>query len=76
MIYSNLAMAAAEQMTMLPYAAQQSVLNFIQQLRSASPQGVRGDTLLKFAGTISPDDLKLMQVTIEAECERIDHDEW
>ena len=31
---------------------------------------------LKLAGTISQDDLQIMTTTIEAECERVDLNEW
>lgn len=53
--------------------AQQKVLNFTSALR---PQGVPGKELLRFAGTIAPDDLALMTQAIETECERIDLNEW
>ncbi|MGA2297718.1 MAG: hypothetical protein ABSG15_09250 [FCB group bacterium] len=32
--------------------------------------------ILKFAGSISPKDLKLMQQAIEEDCERIDYNGW
>lgn len=76
MIYSNLVSSAAEEMMALPYDLQQAALRFIQQLKQAVPQGITGNKLLKFAGLISQDDLKLMSAAIEADCEQIDSNEW
>ena len=53
--------------------AQQKVLDFTSALM---PRGVPGKELLRFAGTIPADDLERMTRAIEAECERIDANEW
>jgi len=39
-------------------------------------EGKPGWTLIRFAGWIAPDDLALIQETIESGCERVDLDEW
>ncbi len=39
-------------------------------------RGVPGRELLRFAGTIEPDDLILMEKAIEEGCEQVDADEW
>lgn len=58
----------------LPLEKQQQVLNFIRAL--ATPTGVAGEKLLRFAGTIEPDDLHLMVRTMEEGCEQVNVDEW
>ncbi|HEX2077928.1 MAG TPA: hypothetical protein VHG08_09470 [Longimicrobium sp.] len=42
---------------------------------SGDYRGLSGDELLRFVGTISPEDLDLMERIIEEECERIDPEE-
>lgn len=65
-----------EQLKALPYESQQRVLEFARGLQDSTPHGLPGDRLLRFAGVIPPDDLQLMQQTIEEGCERVDADEW
>ncbi len=55
--------------------AQQEVLKFARSL-AARPRGVPGKELLHFAGTISPEDLKLMSEAIEEGCGKVDLDAW
>ena len=59
----------------LPLEQQREVLAFARALK-AQPEGVKGSSLLNFAGYISPSDLAQMQEAIEEGCERIDIDEW
>ncbi|NER07012.1 MAG: hypothetical protein F6K17_32735 [Okeania sp. SIO3C4] len=33
-------------------------------------------SLLEFAGSISPEDVQLMENAIEEDCNKIDYDEW
>ncbi len=54
---------------------QQRVLDFARSL-AASPDGVAGRTVLRFAGTIEAEDLQTMSRAIEEGCEKIDPDEW
>jgi hypothetical protein len=60
----------------LPLEKQRQVLAFAKTLTTPLPQGVRGSTLLRFAGAIDPRDLDAMSQAIEDGCERIDADEW
>jgi hypothetical protein len=43
---------------------------------SPGPMGVPGASLLRFAGTISIEDLDAMTQAIEQGCERTDFNEW
>ena len=60
----------------LPVERQRQVLEFARTLATPPLQGVRGSTLLQFAGTIDESDLEAMSQAIEDGCERIDADEW
>lgn len=60
----------------LPVEQQRQVLEFARKLTTLPLQGVRGSTLLQFAGTIDESDLEAMSQAIEDGCERIDADEW
>ena len=60
----------------LPVEQQRQVLEFARTLATPPLQGVRGSTLLQFAGTIDEADLEAMSQAIEDGCERIDADEW
>lgn len=64
------------QLAVLPQPLQQQVLQFAQKLGQTEPKGVSGSELLEFAGTISSEDLSLMQEAIEQDCERVDLDGW
>ncbi|BAY23885.1 hypothetical protein NIES2100_36780 [Calothrix sp. NIES-2100] len=65
-----------EQLKVMPENLQQQVLEFARGLAGSTVQGVPGHQLLRFAGTISPDDIQLMREAIEQNCEQIDIDEW
>jgi hypothetical protein len=51
----------------LPLPQQQQVLEYARSLANFPLRGVPGVSLLRFAGTIEPDDLELMRQAIEAE---------
>jgi hypothetical protein len=57
-------------------AQQRQVLDFARILSITQPKGVRGDSLLSFAGTIPSEELAQMQAAIEADCEQIDIHGW
>ena len=57
----------------LPYDLQLRVLDFVKTL---APTGVRGDSLIRFGGTIPVEDLKVMSQAIEQSCENVDIHEW
>lgn len=65
-----------EQLKTLPYELQRRVLEFTRALALSAPQGVSGQQLLRFAGTIPPDDLQQMREAIEQGCEQVDANEW
>ena len=77
---SELVLEATKQMTILPYSFQERALQFIKELTKEftvpKKTGVSGNTLLKYAGFIAPDDLQNMSQAIEEECNRIDANEW
>lgn len=60
----------------LPLERQRQVLAFARTLAAPQSQGVRGKTLLRFAGAIDESDLETMSQAIEDGCERVDEDEW
>jgi hypothetical protein len=65
-----------EELKTLPHELQWRVLEFTRALTLSTPRGVPGRQLLRFAGTISPDDAHLMRDAIEQGCERVDANEW
>jgi len=64
-----------EQLKTLPYGLQQRVLEFTRALALSAPRGVSGRQLLRFAGTMPPDDVQWMREAIEQGCEQVDVDE-
>jgi hypothetical protein len=64
------------QLRLLPQPLQRQVLQFARQLVQLNLQGNPGKRLLKFAGSISADDLNLMQQAILQDCEQLDRDNW
>ena len=77
---NDLVLEATNQMRILPYNFQERALQFIKELgrELALPKktGVSGNTLLKYAGFIAPDDLQVMREAIENDCNRVDINEW
>jgi hypothetical protein len=65
-----------EQLKTLPHELQWRVFEFTRALALSTPRGVPGQQLLRFAGTISLDDVQLMREAIEQGCEQVDTDEW
>ncbi len=65
-----------EQLKIMPEHLQWQVLEFARSLAKAEVRGTSGQQLLRFAGSISADDLQIMREAIEQGCERIDVDEW
>lgn len=65
-----------EQLKTLPQELQWRVLEFTRALAISTPRGVPGEQLLKFAGTISPEDIQTMSEAIEQGCEQVDTHEW
>jgi hypothetical protein len=65
-----------EQLRSMPQPLQWEVLEFARTLISSKVQGVSGQQLLRFAGTIPIEDLQLMQEAVEQNCEQVDLNEW
>lgn len=65
-----------EQLKVMPQPLQRQVLEFVRSLLKAEVRGTPGQQLLRFAGSISSQDLQLMREAIEQDCERVDIDEW
>ncbi len=59
----------------LPPDAQQCVLEYVLALKQTR-QGTPGSQLMRHAGSITPDDARLMMDAIEAGCEQVDPNEW
>jgi hypothetical protein len=60
----------------LPARLQRKVLIFVDALQAAEITGGSGAALLKFAGQIPLNDLRLMGEAIEEGCERVETSEW
>ena len=60
----------------LPLGQQRQVLDFPRALATARARGVPGQKLLRFAGTIEPEDLSLISQAIDEDCERVNAHEW
>ena len=54
---------------------QNKLLNYAKKL-SQSPKSKNTDNVLKLAGSISKEDIELMDKAIKEGCEQVDHDEW
>ncbi|MFQ5409693.1 MAG: hypothetical protein ACE5FI_14890 [Anaerolineales bacterium] len=65
-----------EQIAQLPLGLQRKVLDFAQALVVSSPKGIPGKQLLRFAGTMDHDDIRAIEQAIEAECEKVEENEW
>jgi hypothetical protein len=52
------------------------VFEFTRALAVSVPRGVPGSQLLRFSGTIPPDDLQLIREAIQEGCEQADTHEW
>lgn len=61
------------QMDDLSPELQRKVLEFA---KSMAHKGGKGASLLKFVGSIPPDDLRRMTNAIEEGCEKVDKSEW
>jgi hypothetical protein len=65
-----------EQLRAMPQHLQWQVLEFTRILAKSQVRGTPGQELLRFAGSIPPDDLQLMREAIEQDCEQVDINEW
>jgi hypothetical protein len=60
----------------LPPALQRRVLDYVRALADSTPQGVPGDTLLQFAGIMTPAEADEFLRGIEEDCEKVDPHDW
>jgi len=65
-----------EHLKIMPQDLQWRVLELARALASSRIKGVSGRQLLRFAGSIPPDDVKLMRQAIEQGCEQVELNEW
>jgi len=65
-----------ERLKAMPQHLQWQVLEFARTLVRTEVRGTPGQQLLRFAGSIPPDDLRLMSEAIEQDCEQVDVNEW
>lgn len=71
--------AIAEQVGRLNPEQQQRVLAFARSVgagKRVPPKGTRVEDLLRFAGTIPPEDLAEMEKAIEDGCEQVSPNGW
>jgi hypothetical protein len=72
MTSSQIKQRILERLNELSEGEQRKVLEFAQHL-PLTPRGTPGKDLLKFFGTIDPEDCRRIEVAIEGGCERTDH---
>ncbi len=75
-MYTPLIEKVVKHLQTLPYESQRRVLEFTQALATSTPRGIPGHILLRFAGSIPPDDVRRMHQAIEEGCEQINANEW
>ena len=73
---SRLEQQILHELAQLPLEHKRRVLEFARALALSLPKGTPGSKLLRFAGTIAPDDLQAISDAIESGCEKVDSDEW
>jgi hypothetical protein len=61
-----------EQLETMPQHLQSQVLEFARKLVKTEVKGTPGSQLVRFAGSIHADDIKLMHEAIQQECEQVD----
>ena len=55
---------------------QSDVMRFIQSIKQDAPKGTPGAEILKYAGSISHEDIEAMKAAIKEGCEQVDPDGW
>ena len=76
MVSSDIEEDLHRHLALLPVAQQRQVLDFARILTLTQPQGVKGSSLLSFAGAIPVEDLVQMRAAIESDCEQVDIHAW
>jgi hypothetical protein len=75
MTSSQMKQKLLERMDQLSEGEQRKLLEYAENLPSPL-KGTPGKDLLKFFGTIEPDDCRRMEEAIEEGCERVDPRDW
>lgn len=65
-----------DQLHKLDDGQQKEVLRYARSLTELQTTGRPGKDLLRFAGTIDKDELRIMATAIQADCEHIEADAW
>jgi len=65
-----------ERLSMLRPEQRRQVLEYARALSEGQRRGVSGKALLRFAGTLSPDEAEAFKRDVEEGCERVDPDGW
>ena len=73
---NNLIPEVIEHIRGLPRNLQEQVLDYIKKLKMNHETGISGKKSVRFAGSISDEDLKIMSEAIEKDCGRVDLNEW
>jgi hypothetical protein len=73
---NNIIPEVIETMSCLPRKLQEQALDYIRELKTNHETGISGKKLLRFAGSIPNEDLKMMSEAIEKDCGRVDLNEW
>lgn len=73
---SSLREALLKELDGLPEKLQQQVLDYARSLTANAPQGVSGEKLARFARTLTPEAAQEMSDVIEADCEKVDLNDW
>jgi len=55
---------------------QKRILELVRNLSLSKSKGAKGNDVIKFAASISPDDLSKMKKAIDLDCEKADDNEW
>ncbi len=76
MVTSNLQAELTAELDRLSEAQQRKVLAFARRISNPTPPGVPLRSLLKFAGSLTPEEAAEMKKVIEEECGKIDHEGW
>jgi hypothetical protein len=76
MVSSNLQTELTAALDRLNEQQQRQVLAYAQRMGKPTPPGVPLRSLLKFAGTLTPEEGAEMNKVIEEGCGQVDHEGW
>lgn len=76
MVDKNVRDALLKELDRMPISLQRQVLSFASSLNRPRPKGTPVNSLLRFAGTISPEDGEAMMRAVDEGCEQVDPNGW